>query len=72
LNGSKFRRTHMDLRAIDGVPNKLRFLRELAFPSAAYMRSKYSNAPTFWLPWLYARRAFGGAIKRLRLTQQTP
>ena len=72
LNASKLRRTQMDFRAIEGAGNKLRFMRELAFPSASYMRAKYPNAPTFWLPWLYARRAVGGVVKRLRTTQQTP
>jgi hypothetical protein len=72
LNASKLRRTQMDFRAIEGAGNKLRFMRELAFPSASYMRAKYPNAPTFWLPWLYARRAVAGVVKRLRTTQQTP
>ena len=72
LNASQLRRTQMDFRAIEGARNKLRFMRELAFPSASYMRAKYRKAPTFWLAWLYARRAVGGVVKRLRTTQQTP
>ena len=72
LNASKLRRTQMDFRAIEGAWNKLRFMRELVIPSASYMRAKYPNAPTFWLAWLYARRAVAGVVKRLRRTQQTP
>ena len=62
----------MDFRAIEGVPNKLRFMRELVVPPASYMRANYPKAPAFWLPWLYARRAVGGVVKCLRTTQQAP
>ena len=72
LNASKLRRTQMDFWAIEGAGNKLRFMRELVFPSASYMRAKYPNGSTFWLASLYVRRAVGGVVKRLRTTQQTP
>jgi hypothetical protein len=71
LNSGNVRQQWMDFCAIDGLSNKLQFLRELVWPSAAYMRSKYSGSAA-WLPWLYARRACGGVVKRLNATRQTP
>ena len=41
------------------VRDKLRFLREQFFPSAAYMFRKYPGASKWALPWLYVRRIFG-------------
>ena len=72
LNGGHLRRAQMDFAAIEGAANKLRFLRELVFPPASYMQTKFHNASTFQMPWLYARRAAGGAMKRLRPTRSTP
>jgi hypothetical protein len=66
LGGGRIRQQWMDFSAISGVGNKLRFLRESVFPSAAYMRHKYPDARPGWLPWLYLRRAFGGVAKKLR------
>ena len=65
LSASKLRQLWMNFSAIDSVANQLRFMRELVFPPAAYMRSKYPHAQSAWLPWLYARRALGGISKRL-------
>jgi hypothetical protein len=72
LSGGRLNRAYMDFTAIEGIANKLRFVRELVFPPAAYMQTKFENASTFQLPWLYARRAVGGALKRLRPTRSTP
>ncbi len=72
LDASALRRQWMDFRAIARISNRWRFIRELVFPPAAYMCSKYPVARPSWLPWLYARRAVGGIIKRLSRSQQTP
>jgi hypothetical protein len=66
LNAGKTRQQWLDFRAITGTGAKLRFLRELVFPPAAYMRSKYPDARPAWLPWLYLCRALGGVAKKLR------
>lgn len=65
LSGTGFRQQWMDFRAIPGALAKARFLRELAFPNADYMRQKYPSVRPGWLPWLYCRRAVGGALKKL-------
>ena len=65
LAGTARRQQWMDFRAIAGARNKLRFLRELAFPPAAYVRHKYAGARPDWLAWLYLRRALAGVRKRL-------
>ena len=67
LSASKLRQLWMNFSSIDSAANQLRFMRELVFPPAAYMRSKYPHAQSAWLPWLYARRALGGISKRLRM-----
>ena len=55
----------MDFCAIARWADKVRFLRELVFPPADYMRAKYASAARIALPWLYARRALEGVVKRL-------
>lgn len=52
-----------DFLALDGMGAKLRLLRELFFPSEAYMRAKYCGAALSWLPFLYARRALHACWK---------
>ena len=42
------------------MAKRARWLKELAFPPADYMREKYPNAANPWLPVLYARRALHG------------
>jgi hypothetical protein len=66
FDGSRARQQWMDFRAIAGVRNKLRFVRESVFPPESYMRHKYPDARPGWLPWLYLRRALGGVAKKLR------
>jgi hypothetical protein len=63
LNGGRLRRSWMDFHALNGARDKWSFLGELVFPSAAYMRQKYSEARFDWLPWLYVRRASAGVVK---------
>lgn len=65
LDAGKLRQQWMDFCALGSVRRQLRFARELLFPSPAYMRSKYSERRSGWLPWLYLRRAAGGVVKRL-------
>lgn len=57
----------MNFRALGGTGPRLRLLRELAFPPAAYMRARYAQVRPAWLPWLYARRALKGLAGRLGL-----
>jgi hypothetical protein len=65
LNASHLRRRWLELWAHEGAAARLRFLRQLAFPPAAYMRARFAGARPGWLPWLYALRAFGGLRRRL-------
>ena len=55
-----------DLLALERWRDRAQWLRELAFPDAAYMRWKYPDAPGTWLPILYLRRGMA-AISRLFL-----
>lgn len=65
LSANHLRRRWLDLCALDGLPSKLRFVRELVFPPAAYMRARLPHARPDWLPWLYLLRAIGGLRKRV-------
>ena len=64
LDAGHLRRRWLDWCALDGLTNKLRFARELAFPPAEYMRERFPNAQPNWLPWLYLLRAIGGLRRR--------
>jgi hypothetical protein len=64
LNAGHLRRRWLDLCAHEGVAGKLRFVRELGFPPAAYMRERFPHARPNWLPWLYVLRALGGLRRR--------
>jgi len=66
LRASCLRREWMDFLALRGVAGKIRFLSEVIFPPADFMRRRYSGGGRGWLPWLYLRRAAGGISKRLR------
>jgi len=72
LNASKLSQQWMDFCALDGFSSRLRLLRELFFPSIAYMQRKYPQAQPGWLPAFYVRRAFDGLLKRLKMGRQTP
>jgi hypothetical protein len=65
LHATRLRQSWIDLVALNGATERLRFLRELVFPSASYMHSKYSHLDWKWLPLLYMRRATGGFMRRL-------
>jgi hypothetical protein len=64
LGSGKLRQRWMDFVAVDSLAGQARLLRELFFPPAAYMRSRYGNS-SLWLPLLYLRRAAGGVVKAL-------
>ena len=70
LKAGRLRQSWIDFSAIPSFTNRVRFVRELVFPSKAYMRAKYRQSSDTWLPWLYARRAAGGLIKRVRHADQ--
>ena len=65
LAAGRLRQSWLDFLAIEGGKDRLRFIRELVFPPADYMRTKYADAHPAWLPWLYARRGAEGLAKRL-------
>lgn len=49
-----------DFVALGGVTQRARWLKELAFPPAEYMRRHYPDSAARWLPVLYARRGLQG------------
>jgi hypothetical protein len=51
--------------AIDGWRDRMRWLKELALPSADYMRWKYPGKSAHWLPILYLHRAFSAIARQL-------
>jgi hypothetical protein len=71
LGSGKVPRRWMDFAELEGLSSKIKFLRELAFPPAVYMRGRFQSARLKWLPWLYARRGLGGVVRRLGLRRQT-
>ena len=70
LHAGWFHQSWIDFCSIPDFSNRVRFLRELGFPSQSYMRTKYADSPGAWLPWLYARRAAEGLMKRVRYARQ--
>ncbi len=65
LEGAPPRMTDIrsNLRALKSSGERLRYLRELAFPPADYMLAKYGLSRRFYLPYLYAVRAASGLRK---------
>jgi hypothetical protein len=55
-----------DLRALPTWRARMALVREVAFPSAAYMLEKYETERRWLLPWLYVRRMGAGVAKALR------
>ena len=66
LSDSGWRSLWVEFWAQRGHGARLRFLRELVFPDRAYMRRKYPRQRPWLLPYLYVRRVFEGAQKRMR------
>jgi hypothetical protein len=64
LNANHLRRRWINLRAHQDLPSKFRFVRELVFPPADYMRARFPHARPSWLPWLYVLRGIGGLRRR--------
>ena len=54
-----------DLKAV-GWPERVRLIREHAFPSATYMSAAYTVSNRAWLPALYTHRLVRGAWRLLR------
>jgi hypothetical protein len=63
LSGGRARQLLGDFLALDRWRDRGGWVRELAFPSADYMRSKYADAAGSPLPILYARRALAGVTR---------
>ena len=70
LSGGRARQMLGDFLAFDRWSDRAAWFKELAFPSADYMRTKYSDAASTWLPLLYARRALAG-VARLVFARNT-
>jgi hypothetical protein len=66
LSGGPVLQMTGDFIAIDGWDQRALFLKEIVFPSGAYMHAKYAKAKIQWLPLLYVRRFFQGLWKALR------
>jgi hypothetical protein len=67
LKAGRLRQSWIDFSAIPSHTGRVRFARELLFPSKAYMCAKYARSPDdAAILWLYARRAAEGLIKSLR------
>lgn len=64
LAGSPLKQQWMDFQALGTRERRLRFLRELFFPPADYMRAS-SHSGRGPLAWLYLRRATKGLAKSL-------
>ena len=54
-----------DLRALPTWRERVALMREVAFPTAAYMYEKYGTERRWLLPWLYVRRIGTGVAKSL-------
>jgi hypothetical protein len=65
LDARHLKRRWLDMCAHEGLAGKLRFVRELAFPPAAYMRERFPHARPNWLPWLHILHGLGGLRRRV-------
>ena len=63
LQSSRAIMTLTEFWAIPGARNKLRYLRELAFPPLDYLLQKYHKRHLAWIPFLYFRRGAEGMRK---------
>ena len=69
LAAGSLERSWIDFRAVPGLRRKVRLIREMVFPPAAYMRARFEEPRPVLLPWLYARRLLGGAARRLTMSR---
>lgn len=65
LHAGKFERLWINFLAYPDWKTRLKYLKELFFPSAEYMRHKYRDQTGTPLFWLYLKRAWFGVGKRL-------
>ena len=63
LSGGRARQMVGDFLALDRWSDRAGWVKELAFPSTDYMRTKYPDAADAWLPILYARRGLTGVSR---------
>ena len=61
LTGRRARQLFGDFLELEDWPTRLRWLREMSFPDAAYLRRQYPSREDSWLPLLYLRRLVDGA-----------
>ena len=52
VEAGRLRALALDLVAVEGTADRLRYLRELCLPPAGYMSAEYAAARVTWLPWL--------------------
>jgi len=55
-----------DLRALPGLAARCSLVREILFPSPAYVRARYGARSAAQLPWLYLRRLLKGISRAAR------
>lgn len=72
LSGGPVRQMVGDFLALDSWLDRVGMMKEMAFPSAHYMRSKYPRATISWLPFLYARRAIAGLARLWQIDRSGP
>jgi len=65
LSGGRLRWLETDLRALPDWSDRLRLLREHAFPPGDYMLAQYGRRTPLWLPALYLHRGVRGAWRML-------
>lgn len=70
LSGGHLHQQWMDFKSLGRPSNQLRFMCELIFPPAAYMRAKYPEPQS--LPWLYLKRGLSGVRKSLARPRPPP
>lgn len=63
----RWRDFYYNLQSLPKTSEKLRYLREIGFPSPAYMRAKYGIRVGGYLPIYYVRRGLGGIAKLFTL-----
>ena len=65
LRAGRTLQTWFDFTSVHGAAGRASFVRALLFPPKAYMQAMYGEPHAAWLPWLYARRAARGLVRRL-------
>lgn len=68
LGSSPVHQLYGNFLAVEGTGNKIRYLKQVFFPPAKYMRDAYGQKKPNWLVWLYIHRIVSTAAKRLGRT----